>query len=102
MLNFKQKKFTSKSGKVYTFQHPGVRAVAKMNDASKNKFGVMLEERLADQLLKNVVVEPKMKLDDFESYGEYNEVTNAAYAFISGQDEESDDDDQQEGSQSEG
>lgn len=101
-MNFKQKKFTSKSGKAYTFQHPGVRAVAKMNDAAKNKFGVMLEERLAEQLLKNVIVEPKMKLDDFDSYREYNEVTNAAYAFVSGQDEEDDDDDnQQERSQSE-
>ncbi|QCT02725.1 hypothetical protein E6C60_2577 [Paenibacillus algicola] len=100
MSNFKQKKYTSKSGKDYVYQFPGVRAVSKINDASKNKFGVVLEEKLADEMLKHVIVEPKMKIDDFASYQEYSEVINAAYAFISGQD--GDGDDQQAGSGQEG
>lgn len=100
MPNFKQKNHTSKAGNNYVFQFPGVRTVSKINDASKNKFGVVMEERLADEMLKHVIVEPKMKIDDFVSYQEYSEVINAAYAFISGMDGESDD--QQAGSGKEG
>jgi len=101
MTNFKQKNFTSKSGKKYVFQHPGVRMVSKINDASKNKHGVMSEERLSEEMLKHVIVDPKMRIDDFTGYREYSEVVNAAYAFISGLDGE-EDVDQQGGGTTEG
>lgn len=100
---FKQKNYTSKSEAQYTFQHPGVRAITKINDASKNKHGVVLEERLAEEMLKQVIVSPKLKIDDFTDYGEFSEVINAAYTFVTGQDkQEGESDDQQEGSPSEG
>lgn len=99
---FKQKKHTSKSGNTYTFQFPGVRAVSQIQDRTKNKFGVQLEERMAEEILKSVVVEPKMKIDDFKDYGEYIDVINAAYSFITGNDEGENNDDQQEGSGTEG
>ncbi|MDH2334285.1 hypothetical protein [Paenibacillus polymyxa] len=103
MSNFKQKQYTSKiEGKEYLFQHPGVRAVAKINDASKNKHGVVLEERMYEEMLKNVIVQPKLKLDDFDNYSECSEVINAAYAFITGTEDDKANDDQQAGSQSEG
>lgn len=103
MTNFKQKTYTSKSGTEYVFQFPGVRAVSKINDASKNKFGVVMEERLADEMLKHVIVSPKLKIDDFPTYKEYSEVINAAYEFISGRDQDGEDsDDQQGGSGAEG
>ncbi|MNX98634.1 hypothetical protein D3C86_1310510 [compost metagenome] len=89
MANFKQKEHTSKSDKKYTFQHPGVRAVSKINDAVKNKFGVMMEERLSEEMLKHVIVQPKMTIDNFTDYKEYSEVINAAYAFITGQEGDS-------------
>ncbi|WP_223068482.1 hypothetical protein [Paenibacillus caui] len=94
MANFKQKEYTSKSGAKYVFQHPGVRAVSKINDAAKNKFGVVSEERLSEEILKYVVVEPKLKIDEFDDYREYSEVVNAAYLFISGQEGEELDDQQ--------
>ncbi|OAB48273.1 hypothetical protein [Paenibacillus antarcticus] len=98
---FKQKNYTSKAlEKEYTFQHPGVRTVSKIKDAAMNKHGVVLEERLAEEVLKHVVVNPKLKIDDFSDYKEYTEVINAAYAFISGQDEEGDSDDHQQGGSS--
>jgi hypothetical protein len=100
MPSFKQKEFVSKSGETYIFQHPGVRAVSKINDAAKNKFGVVSEERLSEEVLKYVVVQPKLKIDDFEDYREYSEVVNAAYLFVSGQ--EGDGSDQPEGSGAEG
>ncbi|MNS43026.1 hypothetical protein D3C72_754200 [compost metagenome] len=85
MANFKQKEYTSKVGKNYTFQHPGIRTVSKINDAAKNKFGVVSEERLSEEVLKHVIVQPKMSIDDFTDYQEYSEVINAAYAFVTGQ-----------------
>lgn len=96
MSNFKQKNFTSKSGKTYVFQRPGARAMTKITDRVKNKFGVPQDERLAEEMLQHVVVDPKTKIDDFETYAELNEVVSAAYQFASGQEEE-DDDDQQDG-----
>lgn len=90
MSAFKQKKFKSEAGNTYVFQHPGVRMVSKINDASKNKHGVMMEERLSEEILKHVIVQPNMKIDDFGDYQEYQETINAAYAFISGQDKEDD------------
>lgn len=100
MSAFKQKNFTSKSGKPYVFQHPGVRMVSKINDSSKNKHGVVMEERLSEEILKHVIVNPKMKIDDFSDYQEYQEVINAAYAFISGQDQDGEEDgDKQERSE---
>lgn len=98
---FKKKQFTSKSGKEYVFQQPGVRALAKINDSSKNKFGVLQEEKLAEAMLSKVIVEPKMRIDDFESYAEYHEVVNAAYAFAIGKEDDGDAD-QQEDSEREG
>ncbi|MEY9097077.1 hypothetical protein [Paenibacillus sp. RC84] len=90
MSNFKQKQYKSKGEKEFLFQHPGVRSVSKIHDAIKNKHGVVSEERLSEEILKHVIVKPQMKIDDFESYQEYNEVINAAYAFITGQDEGND------------
>ncbi|MDR9857873.1 hypothetical protein RJP21_30220 [Paenibacillus sp. VCA1] len=98
---FKQKNYKSKLGKEYTFQHPGVRMVSKINDACKNKHGVVLEERLAEEVLKHVIVAPKLKIESFDEYSEYSEVINAAYTFITGQDREGEDD-QQEGGPEEG
>jgi hypothetical protein len=96
-MAFKQKKITTKSGATYMLQHPGVRAVTKITDRVKNKHGVPSDERLAEEMLQHVVVEPKMRIDDFESYAELTEVVGKSFAFITGQ-EEADDDDQQAGS----
>lgn len=96
MSAFKQKNYTSESGEHYVFQHPGVRMVSKINDSSKNKYGVVMEERLSEEILKHVIVSPKKKIDDFTDYQDYQEVINAAYAFISGQDQEGDKNDHQQ------
>ncbi|MFE0394752.1 hypothetical protein ACFW4G_03630 [Paenibacillus lactis] len=98
MPNFKQKQFTAKNGTVYTFQHPGVRNVTKITDRVKNKHGIPQDERLADEMLTHVVVEPKVRMEDFESYADLTEVVSAAFAFITGHDQDESDDDQQTGS----
>jgi hypothetical protein len=96
-MNFKQKNFTSKNGNQYVFQRPGVRAMTKITDRVKNKFGVVLDERLAEEMLQHVVVEPKVRIDDFDSYRELNEVVSAAYTFASDLEDEADGDQQSGG-----
>ncbi|MDH6674465.1 hypothetical protein M2277_005161 [Paenibacillus sp. LBL] len=99
MSNFKQKTFTAKSGKNYVFQFPGVRQVTKITDRIKNKHGVASDERLSEEMLSNVVVEPKVKLEDFKDpagYKELGEVVHAAFAFITGTDEDSEDDENEQ------
>ncbi|MBP2002570.1 hypothetical protein J2Z69_003656 [Paenibacillus shirakamiensis] len=91
MPNFKQKEYISTSGAVYTFQHPGVRTVSKINDGAKNKHGIVSEERLSEEILKHVIVQPKMNIDDFTDYKEYSEIINAAYTFITGMEGEQSD-----------
>ncbi|ASS66375.1 MULTISPECIES: hypothetical protein [unclassified Paenibacillus] len=88
MSNFKQKTITTKSGQAYTLQHPGVRAVTKITDRVKNKYGVMSDEKLADEMLAHVVVDPKRKVDDFDSYRELVEVVQEAYKFVTGIEDE--------------
>lgn len=92
MSNFAQKNFVTSAGKEFVFQFPGVRQVTKITDRIKNKFGIPSDESLAVEMLTNVVVQPKMKVEDFEGpagYKELGEVVNAAYLFITGNDDES-------------
>ncbi|MEW9702825.1 hypothetical protein [Paenibacillus sp. SI8] len=92
MSNFKQKKFTSSTGKTYTFQFPGIRAVMKIKDRVKNKYGIPQDEKAADEVLAHVVVDPKMKIEDFETLAEFNEVVGAAISFMNGTDDEEEED----------
>lgn len=95
---FKQKTYTSKSNKNYVFQFPGIRAVTRIKDRAKNKFGVPQDEKIADEILTHVLVEPKMKIEDFgDDITEFNEVIGAAVLFINGVEDE--DDDKQNGSE---
>lgn len=96
MSNFAQKQFTSKAGNTYTFQFPGVRQVTKITDRIKNKFGVPQDEKMSEEMLAHVVVEPKTSVSDFKGpkgYKELGEVVGAAFAFITGNDEESESED---------
>ncbi len=89
----KQKKVTV-NGKEYLLQHPGVRSVTKITDRIKNKHGVPSDEKLADEMLTHVVVDPKVRMEDFEDYGEMSELVGKAFGFITGQDDEPDADQQ--------
>ena len=53
-------------GKKYLLQHPGARWYIQCTDRCTNKFGIIVQENYLTELLNNVVVEPKVKIDDFE------------------------------------
>jgi len=61
----KQKTVTV-NGKEFILQHPGARWYLNLQDRCKNRSGVLLTEKYTEELLENVVVDPKMKLDDFD------------------------------------
>ncbi|MDQ0169182.1 hypothetical protein [Paenibacillus tundrae] len=90
MSNFAQKQITTKAGNKFMLQFPGVRQVTKITDRIKNKHGVASDERLAEEMLSHVVVEPKTKMEDFKDpagFKELGELVGKAYAFITGNDD---------------
>lgn len=93
-MSFKQKSYTSKnSGKNYLFQFPGIRTVTRIKDRAKNKYGIPQDEKIADEILSLVLVDPKMKIEDFgDDITEFNEVIQAGILFINGVDGDEDDD----------
>lgn len=80
----KQKTFTSDiTGKEYVFQKvTPVAWLDAMDDVEEHKG--RKRRKLYAYVLENIVVQPKMKLDDFEESNELEEVVKAAIDFQSG------------------
>lgn len=86
----KQKKYTAKSGKEYTFQHPGVlnwvRKRIELTDYKTKRFD---EEKLYYYLHEHIIVEPKVDFDYWdENIQDFEEVTKEAQNFLRGRDSE--------------
>ncbi|SFJ44270.1 hypothetical protein SAMN02799624_04540 [Paenibacillus sp. UNC496MF] len=79
---FKQKTFISSSGTEYVFQFPGIRKAVQIQDKISDKHGQVNGEALVDELLRHVIVQPKMTMEDFEDLGELTEVADAASDFL--------------------
>lgn len=82
-----QKKVTI-NGTEYTLQKVFPSAWYKMKDKSKNQHGVAQEEKLYQDILKHVVVDPKKKMDDFTDLNEFEELMKEATRFQLGKAEE--------------
>lgn len=52
--------------KEFLLQHPGIRWYVRTTDQCKNAAGVMQTEQYVDALLEHVVVDPVVKIDDFD------------------------------------
>ncbi|MCM3413520.1 hypothetical protein [Metabacillus litoralis] len=77
-----QKEFTSQSGKKYTFQSVLPSKWAQVIDGITDKHGKLLNAKSMPAMLEHVVVEPNgLKMDDFETWGELEEVTTEAFRF---------------------
>ncbi|KZE68059.1 hypothetical protein AWM68_17215 [Fictibacillus phosphorivorans] len=70
----------------YTLQHPGVRAGVQLRDRSKDMNGNMVEEKLYSELMKHVIVEPKVNWDTVEEIGNaaFTELMKEASTFLMG------------------
>lgn len=79
----KTKEFTSESGQKYTFQKVApVEWLDIMDEVEANK--EKQRRKLYGAVLENIVVQPKMALEDFEEYAEMEEVVTAAIRFQRG------------------
>lgn len=82
MFKPKTKEFESKEGNKYTFQTVLPSVWARVQDRITNKHGVLLSELAMPEMLDKVVVQPPgLKMDDFESWAELEEVTTEAFSF---------------------
>ncbi|WP_426353662.1 hypothetical protein [Exiguobacterium sp. R-39] len=72
--------------KEFVLQHPGVREGVKIRDRAKNMNGQIVEEKLYDEYMKYVIVEPRVTWDSVEELGnsDFNDLMKAAGEFLMG------------------
>ena len=70
----------------YTLQHPGVRAGVQLRDRSKDMNGQIVEEKYYGELMKHVVVNPKVTWESVEEIGNkaFSELMKEASTFLMG------------------
>lgn len=79
----KTKEFKSKAGNEYTFQSLMNSVQASVFDEGTNDNGKVLNSKMMPLMLEHVVVQPQgLKMDDFETWAELEEVSNAAFRFL--------------------
>jgi hypothetical protein len=86
MLRMAQKSGTQKTITVneveYTLQHPGVRAGVQIRGRSKDATGHLDEEKYYTELMKHVIVQPKVDWDYWEENEGFLEVMKEASSFL--------------------
>ncbi|CAJ1226668.1 hypothetical protein [Lactiplantibacillus xiangfangensis] len=82
------KEFTFKDsdGKetAYTFQFPGLRAAEELRDGSRMANGVVAASRYNEELMKQVIVDPKTDWNYWDEHEGYGEVMDQADSFLGG------------------
>ncbi|MEG0470782.1 MAG: hypothetical protein RR588_00450 [Solibacillus sp.] len=77
------KEFDSKEGNSFTFQTVPNSKQAEILDKGTDFNGKVLNAKMMPLMLENVVVVPSgLKMDDFDTWAELEEVTNAAFSFL--------------------
>ncbi len=70
-------------GKQYKLQHPGVRWYLENTDACRGPNGVIQTAKYAQNILDHVVTDPPgLKIDDFETVAEIEELVQTADSFL--------------------
>lgn len=78
-----EKKTAVVNGNNYELQRMAHRQYIKLKDASKIN-GILQEEKFYDGLLENVLINPKMTIDDFDEedrIGDFEKVIDEIVAF---------------------
>ncbi len=68
----------------YTFQRVPLSYWLTMMDGSKDAHGNLMDSKFIPEVLKHIVVAPKVSIDDFESMDALREVIKEAATFQSG------------------
>lgn len=66
----------------YTLQHPGVREFVRLQDRVKDDNGHPSNEKYSEEVMKIVVVDPKVDWDYFEEHEGYEELIKEAGQFL--------------------
>lgn len=82
MAKIGTKKQVEIEGTEYTLQHPGTRAYTQIQDRIQREGGKMSSEKLAEELFKHVIVEPKVDFDYFDEHDGFDEVIEEAMTFL--------------------
>lgn len=69
-------------GVTYTFQFPGVKNTLEILDRSRNAFGNVVDSKYYEELMDNVIVEPKTDWDYWDEHNGIREVMNLADNFL--------------------
>ena len=68
----------------YTLKKLPPREWARLRDRCKNRHGHIMEENFMSEILEHIVVDPAVKLDDFEDWETAQQVVNSAVSFCVG------------------
>lgn len=82
MAKIGTKKQVKVEGQEFTFQHPGTRGFAQMQDRIQLEGGKMSSEKLSEEIFKHVIVEPKVDFEYFDEHDGYEEVISEAMNFL--------------------
>lgn len=69
-------------GVEYTFQFPGVKATIELLDRCKNRFDNVIDSAYYEEIMENVIVEPKVDWDYWEEHAGLREVMALADNFL--------------------
>ncbi|NMH83268.1 hypothetical protein [Heyndrickxia coagulans] len=69
-------------GVEYTFQFPGVKATIELLDRCKNRFDNVVDSAYYEEIMENVIVEPKVDWDYWEEHAGLREVMALADNFL--------------------
>ncbi|QAS54623.1 hypothetical protein HLI_11665 [Halobacillus litoralis] len=82
MAKLGTKKTVTIEGVEYTFQHPGSREQMRIQDRAVNENGVPSSEKIADELFKNIIVEPQVSFEYFDEHDGMEEVIQEGMTFL--------------------
>ncbi|HEX3045409.1 MAG TPA: hypothetical protein VHY08_11690 [Bacillota bacterium] len=79
----RRKKTVNVDGVNYLLQHPGARWYLKLMDRCKNANGSVQTETYTDEVLENVVVNPKVTIETFDqNIGSLNKLVQEIESFL--------------------
>lgn len=66
----------------YTLQHPGTREFVRIQDRAQTETGLPSTEKLAEEVFKHVVVNPKVDFEYFDEHDGFDEVLKESLTFL--------------------
>lgn len=82
VTKFGKKEKHKVAGVEYTFQFPGVKATIELLDRCKNRFGNVVDSAYFEEIMENVIIEPKTDWDYWDTHDGLREVMALADNFL--------------------